>query len=317
MAIDSKSVQAQKNNGHSKHQQKDQNCQLVQFLVSYAKFARWHSAVQYATGLAACVYNKTNCVTGCQNSPRPQRIFQIKSISGQLRTLNILKHSFKFVNIHMRRLTLYSPICLFDQNLLIDNALRWNHCFTQLPVCLSIKLVCADEYGARFVACMQEDHVGGYAFVSLDFYQVSYLNILALNCFVHSILPDTQVRLLVHCAVTLPPCQVFCYFLRHGHKKNKSQWGPVCEDVSHLQHWKELRNRNQQEEEIEEKLELVKQYERYKGEYIVLCVGNTITRATFRQAAAVQMNQAITIRVAGPAGTAFIAFVYKRLSFRI
>ena len=74
------------------------------------------------------------------------------------------------------------------------------------------------------------------------------------------------VGLLIEGLVSLSPLVVFVSLFQHRNSQHEKERGQVRNKETHAQGLKELRNANQQEEQVEEVLELVKQHDGQKAE---------------------------------------------------
>lgn len=162
----------------------------------------------------------------------------------------------------------------------------------QLPVSLSVKLIRPNEDSATFLGSMQEDTIGREGLVLVDFDYVADTNILSSLQIPVSVGVKVLVFLIVSLFVLPPPLDVVERLLGHRDQQHEHQWRYIREQVSHLQWWHELRERDEEEEQVVEELELIEKYDRYECNDVILVILQLIRHESARRSTSIHADSA-------------------------
>ena len=146
-----KAVEEHNHEGHADHEDAEELGQAVDFEIEHADFRHLIRAIHLRSRLLARVNDEREHVTtGRQHSVLPERVLERERLLGLIVVLVIIcaEETLEVVDLVVRWVRNQVPLCVLSQALCrVLDGLALGHCHSlaQLPICLAIKLICADE----------------------------------------------------------------------------------------------------------------------------------------------------------------------------
>ena len=91
---------------------------------------------------------------------------------------------------------------------------------------------------------------------------------MCIECFVS----ESLISFVVKFFVSLPSLNIIPSFFHQSYCKNECQRSNIGKEETHFQRWDQLRQTDKKEEKVEEKLELVEEYNWDECQNIIFCV---------------------------------------------
>ena len=137
----------------------------------------------------------------------------------------------------------------------------------------------------------------------MNFNQRTYSQVLTISRFPYSLLRiEHRVLFQIYLLIPLKPRYIIKRLLHHRNRQHKRQRRNKREQEPNPQRLYKLTQRNQQEEQVKEKLKLMVQHQRNKRDNVVLLVIQLVRWVTRRASVPVQPEDSILIY--RPRGTA-------------
>lgn len=158
----------QYNNGacKEKHEDEEDFRQKVDLLVYQPYFWLRRVWIHICSCLSSCVCHHSNYVSlRCKYCVGPEGILELKSLS--ILCLWIFVFALELINMVSRRLSKDLPPN-WRNVLRIIFLLNESNCFPQLPISLSIKLVCSNKHWSRFLSGVKENQICRNSFIVVN-----------------------------------------------------------------------------------------------------------------------------------------------------
>ena len=126
---------------------------------------------------------------------------------------------------------------------------------------------------SSFIRSKQAHHISWHSFIGVYLYNIADPDVHGLNISDDAgVAIQALVQFRVQQFVSLAALPVFIRFLDHRNSQDKKQRRQITQEKADPKGIEELRYANNQEEEVEEVLELIKQHNWNKGDKTVLLI---------------------------------------------
>ena len=266
-------VERHNHKGHGYHEDAEELAKIVDLQVKFANLVVRLLAVHTSARLFASVDHHGDRMTSRgKHSVGPERVLKGEGLFGLVIILVNARaeEALEVVNEVVGRICHHIPVIVLAQRRRI--LLSHSYGLAQLPVRLSVKLVRPDEDTSILVGRVEKQAVSREALILEHFDDVTDVKLCRSLHAPLSISFKVLVLLVVHDLVLLVAADIVDSLLDHAHHDDKDQGRYVSERVAHLESRDELRDADDQEEQVVEEFELIEQHDGDERDDVVAIV---------------------------------------------